>query len=80
VESEKGLSDNSWLAESAIIRVHLSSDVPDAELKGRERYQEIKEIGNGSFAKVYLCRCKVTNRVFAMKKMDKRHIKKTHTV
>ena len=45
-----------------------------------EKYQIIREIGNGSFAKVLLARCKLTYRVFAIKKMVKQLIKRTNTV
>jgi hypothetical protein len=55
-----------WLVD-AVICVHLSTRLPDDSLQGIKKYEVIKEIGNGSFAKVFLVTCKLTMRVFAMK-------------
>ena len=54
-----------------VIDVYLSCEPPIGGLQDMEKYQIIREIGNGSFAKVLLARCKLTYRVFAIKKMVK---------
>lgn len=69
-----------WIATETVINVHLQNWTPKRASKGEDWYEIIKEVGNGSFAKVYLVKCKISKMVFALKRMQKKLIKKTNTV